>query len=112
MEKKQKDALIEYMKKNGYTHDSAANKFAPKYNEMVKNQKDPLVDCIAVEKKNTRNGVVDIPYIIKMPRKQRDTLIIFLHEKGYSLKWIEQCIGVTYMTVVKVIYRWKEKNKV
>lgn len=108
--KEHRKVLMEYLMKQGIPHGTAENKFAPKYNERVKNQKEPESECIIIEKEETENGVVEIPRVIKMTKKKRNTLIIYLYNKGFAIDWIAQCVGATYETVALVIYRNKQKN--
>lgn len=109
--KEQRKVLIEYLENSGYTHDSAVNIFTPKLNEQRMNQKEPECECVIVEKKETKKGIVEVSRIMKMPKKHRDTLILYLYGKGFSLEWISQSLGVTYQTVAQVIFRNKHKNE-
>lgn len=103
--------LTDYLENMGYARETAINKFAPKLNEAKKNQKEPECECVITEKKETKKGIVEVSRVIKMTKKRRDTLILYLYGKGFSLDWISQSLGVTYQTVAQVIYRNKHKNE-
>lgn len=68
-----------------------------------KRYKNVVLDITTERKFKMGDDIITVPETKKMTYAQRNTLILFLHKKGYSYSWIAKCLGTTPIAVERIV---------